>query len=366
MNKLLEQYSSYAGLTADSAAARAARDPNLLRHTIDSFPAYQAMGSNAFRSMTTDAAVSGGMVFLESELEKLDPKVREPLTSVTWMRDIPVKSGGGWVDFTSVFSVDYAITGPNQYGIIGGQTTQIPIVQANVSKDIYRVFNWGNVLKVSYIDMQKAQGVGRALEDMLDKGIRLNWNKTLDQFTYLGPNAGNAGLFNNSNITASSVPNGAGGTATWVTKTPAEILKDVNNAMVATWAASQYDLTGMSNQILIPPAQYAWIASQLVSTAGSVSILTYLLENNIGRTQGIELKIFPSRWAIGAGASGHDRMLCYVNDEDRVYLDVTVPCNRVMTMPTVAEGGAYLTLYLAQIGVVKFLYTQPCAYYDGI
>ena len=59
-------------------------------------------------------------------------------------------------------------------------------------------------------------------------------------------------------------------------------------------------------------------------------------------------------------------MLCYVNDEDRVYLDVTVPCNRVMTMPTVAEGGAYLTLYLAQIGVVKFLYTQPCAYYDGI
>lgn len=363
--KLLEQYASLAGL-GDNPQARAARDPGLVRHTVDSFPAFQAMGTNAFRAQTSDAAVSGGMVFLQSELEKLDPKVREPLTSVTWMRDIPVKSGGGWVDFTSVFSVDYAVTGPNQYGIIGGQTNQIPIVQANIQKDIYRVFNWGNVLKVSYIDMQKASGVGRSLEDMLDKGIRLNWNKTLDQFTYLGPVTGYPGLFNNTSITASAVPNGAAGTATWVTKTPAEILKDVNNAMVATWAASQYDTSGMGNQILIPPSQFAYIASQLISTAGTASILTYLLENNIGKTQGVDLKIFPSRWAIGAGASGKDRMLCYVNDDNRVYLDVTVPINRVMTMPTVQEGGAYLTLYLAQIGVVKFLYLQPTAYYDGI
>jgi len=135
--------------------------------------------------------------------------------------------------------------------------------------------------------------------------------------------------------------------------------------MVATWAASEYDVTGMANHILIPPAQYAHIASQTISVAGTVSILTYLLENNIGRTQGVDLQIFPSRWCIGAGANSSDRMVAYVNDEDRVYMDITVPIQRVMTMPNV-EQAAYLTLYMGQLGVVKFLYYQPAAYGDGI
>ena len=51
---------------------------------------------------TMDAAgIATGMAFLEGELEKRDPKVREPLTSVTWPRDIVAETGGGWVDFTS-------------------------------------------------------------------------------------------------------------------------------------------------------------------------------------------------------------------------------------------------------------------------
>ena len=51
---------------------------------------------------TIDAAgITTGMAFLEGELEKRDPKIREPLTSVTWQRDIVAETGGGWVDFTS-------------------------------------------------------------------------------------------------------------------------------------------------------------------------------------------------------------------------------------------------------------------------
>ena len=46
--------------------------------------------------LTMDAAaVSSGLAFLESELEKLDPLLREPLTSTTYPRDIEIESGGG-------------------------------------------------------------------------------------------------------------------------------------------------------------------------------------------------------------------------------------------------------------------------------
>lgn len=362
---MLEKYEKYFDSRArDNAVARSARSASFMRPTMDGLSSFGQAGP-PLSMFTTDTAIGGGGAFLQSELEKLDPKVREPLTSVTWMRDIPVKSGGGWVDFTSVFNVDYAISGPNMYGLMGGQTNQIPIIQTNIGKDIYRVFNWGNVLKVSFIDMQKMQQAGRSLEDLLDKGVKLNWNKTLDLVTYTGPFTGFTGLLNDSSVTATAVATGVGGLP-WSVKTPDEIIADINTAMVATWAASEYDVTGMGNHILIPPAQFAYIVSQKVSLAGNVSILTYLLENNIGKSQGVDLKIFPSRWCISAGTSSTDRMVCYVNDDNRVYLDVTVPINRVMTMPTVAEGGAYLTLYLGQIGVVKFLYYQPVVYYDGI
>jgi len=332
---------------------------NVNKATIDAM-----RNGNAFNALTFDAATSGGLAFLQGELEKRDPKVREPLTSVTWMRDIVCKSGGGWVDYTSTFNVNYATSGPNMYGLMGGQSNSIPLMQADIGKDLYPVFGWGNILKVPYVDMQKMQQVGRSLDDLLDKGIRLNWNKTLDLMVYQGF-ASNPGLLNNTTITAIAVPAGASTLRTWKDKTPNEILNDVNTMLVNTWAASQYDVSGMANQILIPPAQFAYISTTLVSSAGSASILTYLLENNIGKTQGVDVQIYPSRWCIGAGANGTDRALAYVNDEDRLYFDLTVPIQRAMTQPDVKEA-AYLTLYVGQIGVPKFLYTQPVGYFDGI
>jgi hypothetical protein len=337
-------------------------------------------GGNAFQAIAMDAAVAGGMAFLQGELEKRDPKVREPLSSVTWQRDIVANTGGGWVDFSSIFNSDFAIAGANTLGIIGGESNAIPIMQTNIGKDIWPVWPWANVLKVAFIDMQKAQGIGRSLDQLLDTGIRLNWNKALDWVVYRGFGA-YAGLTNNdANVTTTSVLAGTTtGLLDWAHKTPSEKMIDINYAQVYTWGESGFDLSGMCNQILIPPAQYADIANTPVTSAGSVSILTYLEENNIGAKQGVELKIFPCRWCTGTtnggpnfdgtlagpGAGGTDRMIAYVNEEDCLYFDITVPIQRVMTMPDVKEL-AYLTAYAGQFGPPKFARLQPVAYFDGI
>ncbi|NOU95597.1 DUF2184 domain-containing protein [Paenibacillus sp. LMG 31456] len=313
------------------------------------------------------AAVGSGMAFLVGELEKRDPRLLEPLQSVTWQRDIVAKTGGGWVDFTSNTFVDYATTGGNESGIIGGETNDIPIMQANMNKDVYKVFNFANILKVPFVDQQKLQGIGRSLDDILDKGIRLNYNKSIDNVVYNGlPSFKIYGLMNNPVVTAASAANGAiSGTPLWLNKTPDEILDDVNAVINATWAASEYDLTGMANHILIPPTQYAFLVGRKVSSAGNISILQFLLENNIGKNQGRELYIAPSRWCTGAGVGSTDRMVAYVNDDDRVNFDLPVPLSRVMTQSQVTEM-AYLTAYAAQLGQVKFLYSQCARYVDGI
>lgn len=319
---------------------------------------------------TTDAAIGSGMAFLTGELEKRDPRLLEPLTSVTWMRDIVAKTGGGWIDFSSNYFVDYASTGGNENGIIGGETDNIPIMQANINKDLFKVFTFSNILKVPFVDQAKLQGIGRSLDDILDKGIRLNYNKSIDNVVYVGlPNNNVFGLVNNPAITATSAATGASTHTQWnfagAPKTPDEILYDINKVITDTWTASEYDLTGMANHILIPPAQYTYLVNTKVSNAGNISILQYLLENNIAKNQGRDLSIEPSRWCIGAGTGGTDRMVAYVNDEDRVNFDLPVPLSRVMTQPDVTQL-AYLTAYAAQLGQVKFLYTQCAKYVDGI
>ena len=285
-----------------------------------------------------NAGIATGMAFLEGELEKRDPKIREPLTSVTWQRDIVADSGGGWVDFTSTMDVDYATSAPNENSLVGGATDVLPTVQANVNKDIYKVFTWAQAMKIPFVDSQKFQTIGRSIDSILDKGIRLNYNKSIDQLVYKGfTNVGITGLVNNANVVSSVAPAGASGETTWDKKTVDEILWDINKAITEAWAASEYDDGAMANHILLPPAKYAYLVSTRIGTSGDENILSYLLKNNMAAQQGKKLDIYPCRWLTGAGTGSTDRMMVYVNDKDFVYFDLPVPLTRAMTQPSALQ-----------------------------
>ena len=316
---------------------------------------------------TIDAAgIATGMAFLEGELEKRDPKIREPLTSVTWQRDIVADTGGGWVDFTSTLDVDYATSGPNENSLVGGATDVLPMVQANVNKDIFKVFTWAQAMKIPFVDSQKFQTIGRSIDSILDKGIRLNYNKSIDQLVYRGfTNVGITGLVNNVNVVAEMAPVGTSGNTEWSSKTVDEILWDINKAITEAWAASEYDDSAMANHILLPPNKYAYLVSTRIGTSGDENILSYLLKNNMAAQQNKKLDIYPCRWCSGAGTSNKDRMVVYVNDKDFMYFDLPVPLTRAMTQPSALQF-SYITVYAAQMGQVKTLYTQPVRYIDGI
>lgn len=312
------------------------------------------------------AGISTGMAFLEGELEKRDPKIREPLTSVTWPRDIVAESGGGWVDFTSTMNVDYATSGGNDNSLVGGATDVISLVQANINKDVYKVFTWAQGMKIPFVDSQKFQTIGRSIDSILDRGVRLNYNKSVDQLVYRGfTSVGFTGLVNDANIVRSTAPNGAAGSSLWQNKTVDEILWDVNKTLTEAWAASEYDESAIPNHLLLPPDKYAYIVSTRIGTSGDENILDYLLRNNLATNRGGNLYIAPCRWCSGAGTGQTDRMVAYVNDRDKVYFDLPVPLTRAMTQP-VALQFAYITIYAAQMGQVKWLYYQPARYMDGI
>lgn len=315
----------------------------------------------------TDSSIATAGAFLVSELEKRDPIVRVPLTSFTYARDIPVKIGGGWVDHTSNLNIDYGVTGGSGNGVVqAGGANASPLIQLNLEKDTYKTHVFNTTMRIRFVDMMRSQITGRSLDKMLSDGVRMAYDKHMDENVYRGlPTYGSYGLVNNPNITSASAATGASGSTNWASKTPAEILKDINDALNAVWSAAGYDLRAMPNHIILPHEQFNYIATQPVSGLSEKSILTYLQENNVAAKNNVNLVIAGVPWCKGAGALGVDRMVVYVHDEQFVAVEELAPLSRVMTSPS-PEAQSYDSLYMANLSEVEFFYTQTVRYVDGI
>lgn len=314
-------------------------------------------------AMTMDAAgIASGMAFLTSELEKRDPLIRKPLTSVTYPRDIVVKSGGGWVDYVSAQAVGYGITGGSGGSPVqAGGANGLPIVQANLEKGLYKAHTFAAALRVMWVDMQKANYIGRSLDQLLQDGMRMAYDKHMDQNVYTGMEEyGSTGLVNNPDVTETSVTGG-----TWASKTKEQILADINSALTAVWAAAEYDEDAMPNHILLPYEQYTYIMNTMVTDLATETILDYVLKNNVAAKNGKSLYIGATRWCKGAGTGGADRMVVYVNHERFLQVEELVPLARVMSQPNATEF-CYDTAYAANLSEVELFYPQTMQYFDGI
>lgn len=317
--------------------------------------------------MLNDAAIANGNAFLTSELEKLDPKISEPLYSVTYPRDIPMSVGGGWVDTIGKMDVDYGINNGSGDGAItaaGANTGNI--VQAQFGKDTFRTHIYTSTLRIPFVDMQRGQIVGRSLEALLTDAIRLNYDKHQEMNVYTGFQVyGTTGLINNPNVVTQGVKANAAGKTRFKDKSPDEILDNFNAAILAGWEASEFDNSAIPNHILIPYEQYIHIQNTRISELGEITIMDFLMKNNVAKSNGGELVIAPTNFCKGAGAGGTDRMVCYVNNKKFICAEELVPLARTMTAPN-TDKLSYDSIYMANLSEVEFYYYQPVTYWDGI
>ena len=303
-------------------------------------------------------------VFLLQELEKIDEKILEPLTGTDWPRDMPVITGGGLIDTVSAIDVTYASTGKDDDNLFLGQSNNIPVIQADMSKLVARTFNFAEYMVFSQMESEKLRSVGRDPETFLNKGIRLHCDKVIDRNVYKGFSKVNStGLVNSPQVTRTSAWPGAGGTSTWQSKTADEILDDINRALSAVWSDNDCASDGLPDHILIPVNQFGLLVTRKVSDDSERSILTYVLENNIATRQGKELVISPCKWCAMAGSGSTDRMVVYMNQVDRICFNLTQPLRR---METEVADLSYKIPYISQFSEVRFLYPSTVRYVDGI
>ena len=315
---------------------------------------------------TRRLAVNDSYTFLMKELEKVDDQILEPLSGTDWPRDMPVITGGGLLESIASVDVTYASSGGDDDNLFFEAANDIPVIQADMSKQVARTFNFAEYMSFSTMEREKMMQVGRDPETFLNKGIRLHCDKLIDRNVYTGfVKVSSTGLCNNPNITrASAAPHTSGGTDTqWEHKTADEILADINRAISALWRDNDCSSDALPNHILIPVEQFGALVTRKVSDDSERSILTYVLENNLSAQQGGDLTISPCKWCSGIGSSGSDRMVVYMNRVDRICFNLTQPLRR---MDTEYSEMRIKIPYIAQFSEVRFLYPSTVRYLDGI
>ena len=317
-----------------------------------------------------DAGIASGQAFLTSELEKRDMMVRTPLTSFTYTRDIPIRVGGGWAEFVSAMQVGYGITGGSGDNLVtAGAANGIPMVQADFSKGLFKTHMIAAGTRVQWIDMQRGNMTGRNLDSLLRDGLRMTYDKHMDENTYVGFKIyDSTGLLNDPDVLVTdAASNGATSPSTkFKDKTPDQILADINDAILTAWAQAEYDLDAIPNHIIMPYEQYNYLATTRVSELAEKTILTFLLENNVAKQNGSDLFIGATAWCKGAAADGSsDRMVVYCNKERFLAMDELVPLTRAMTSPN-TQFFCYDTAYAGNVSEVEVFYSETIVYVDKI
>lgn len=185
------------------------------------------------------------------------------------------------------------------------------------------------------------------------------------------------GLINSSYVTPDALPNdGTGSARNWVSnagvglKTPEQIVRDVNNLIMGSPAATSSILTSLlADTILLPTLAYQYIATTPYGvTSPNMTILQYIEQNNVytGRTRRPltirELPVLAT--AATTGIIGGGRIVAYRNSADVLELPMPMPYR---FLPVYQDGPLNYTVPgIGRIGAVDVKKPNAIRYGDGV
>ena len=141
------------------------------------------------------------------------------------------------------------------------------------------------------------------------------------------PDQGWDGLINNTAIPRMDAPDGTatmGADSTWETKTPDEIIEDINSILTGIWTGSL--TVELADTLAMSPEKLSFLANIRIPDGNDMTILRWIRENNLYTMQtGRPLMITFIRGLETAGTSNAERMIAYRNDPQVLRLHYPLP-----------------------------------------
>ena len=297
---------------------------------------------------------SAETMFFQRELEQVKAKSYDVLKApLKAFELIPVDSTTAPGARTVTYE-QYDSTGIAK--IISNYADDLPTADVKGKEFHSTIKSIGNSYVYSKNDIRAAQFAGKPLNQIKANAAVEAHRQLMNKLAFFGDSEyGIQGLLTNSNIPSAPVVAGTATTLTWATKTPDEILKDLNSAV-----SDMLDLTKgveVPNTIVMPIAQYNHIAT----TARSANSDTTILEFFKGNNPNIEVM-----WATelkGAFSGGTDGFIVYNRNPDKLWMEIPM---MVQMSPAQEKGLSYIVPVESKFGGVIIPYPLSVSFRRGI
>lgn len=279
-------------------------------------------------------------------------------------------SGPEWSPGILTYTSD--MTGKADWQAAGAKDIPLADVSQDMQTSTFHLAAIGYEYNIE--EVNTAIQVGAPLPSRRARAARMAYTKFMWDLTISGSSTkGKAGLINNSGVTAiAATADGTGSARHWmandgtVTKTAAQILRDVNQALTITNTAT--NTIEYADTILLPVEAYNLIASTPFNALGADTILSWLLRtNNYTLTTGrpLTIRALPQlRTASTETVTGGGRLVAYKNDENYVKLNLPMPHRFLPVYPSGPLQWQVPGIF--RTGGLEFMTNATIAYIDGI
>lgn len=272
---------------------------------------------------TTDAPALA-LNFLRTAQNYIEPGIyARAYPDFQYRELVPVdNSAPEWTTAIDFFSMGDDVGEAREFAPDGDD---INFVDFKLDQGTSRVVMVGVGYRYNLQELAHAQAYGIRLTDERADAARRKYEQFIDNLAFLGrAKLGMSGLVNTSSVTALTAANGAAGTATWATKTPDEILADVNRVLGAIFTASNG--IEQADTVLLDQDSYALIATKRLDATMTTTVLEHIQRANIYTIRtGRPLTIRAVFGLETAGAGGSRRMVAYRRAPDVVKMHVPMP-----------------------------------------
>lgn len=298
--------------------------------------------------------------FLTTTLAKLHTTLYEPKYFVTYAQDIPVDVGGGFVDYVSYYTVNWAGIMDEFRNVMGNNANYIPRVNAGLDQKKVNVYTFEVAYDLRFVELEKMKKLTlqKSIQDIYSNAIVAGWDLFVQGVAYTGINGG-TGLFNDANVLTTTIDNStaSANNSGFKGMTDAAVVAFFNGVFETYLLNSNMNIGLLPDTFLVP----TFVGSDLSSRFSALytnTLRNFLIEHNLGvdESAGNAKVTIMSRPALNSlGTGSHGRIVAYKKDKDFVRIDMPYPMQHYITLPNI-DKMSYTSAFVGQVSEIQLPY----------
>jgi hypothetical protein len=310
-------------------------------------------------ALNTGFLDANGAVFFQRQLEYIKARSYDVKYAELKARQLfPVSNDGG----PGVALITYRTY--DQVGaakIINAYANDLPRADVAGKETTIPVRSVGISYGYNIDEIQASELTGMGLDQRRANAATKSIEQVINDVAFFGDAiSGLAGLFDNPNIPTGAVVNPGSGTA-WTVKSPDEIIFDINDLFADIFETTK--MVERGNTLMVPPAQWSYIASTPRASNSDTTILQYIIQNSPYLNSTEDIIPVNECNAVDNDVLSVDAMVAYDRSPDKLQLEIPV---ELEYLPVQQKNLEFVVPGRSRLGGLNIYYPLSLAIGTGI